>query len=71
MDALPEQDLAVGERLFKFDDQHPHTRDFGRGYAGVFLLKQKNFLNKLYKNSFIKGVQNNTCNQYISIILYK
>ena len=47
MDAPPEQDLAVGERLFKFDDQHPHTRDVGREYAGVFLLKQKNFLNKL------------------------
>ena len=36
MDAPPEQDLAVGERLFKFDDQHPHTRDVGREYAGVF-----------------------------------
>ena len=36
MDALPEQDLAVGERLFKFDDQHPYTGDLGRGYMGVF-----------------------------------
>ena len=44
MDVPPEQALAVGERLFKFDDQHPYTRAVGREYAGVFLLKQKDFL---------------------------